>query len=126
MIESTALDAAMRDSGRQLIRRAARALANHLLHALAIPSQQIVVVVDHRQQLLDGAALGAGRRRAVVDPVLLAQAIEQPDIAQELEMPRDARLALADHLADLTDGQLGARKQREQPQPRRLGSRTQC
>jgi hypothetical protein len=58
--------------------------------------------------------------------VLLSQTIEQPDIAQEFEMPRDARLALADHLADLTDGQLGARKQREQPEPRGLGSGTQC
>ena len=68
---------------------------------------------------------GSGRRRAVVDPVLLAETIEQPDIAQELEMPRDARLALTDHLADLADRQLGAREQRKQAQPRRLGSRTQ-
>ena len=82
--------------------------------------------MDHRQQLLDRAALGPGRGRAVVDPVLLTETIEQPDIAQELEMPRDARLALADHLADLTDSQLGASKQRQQPEPRRLGSRTQC
>ena len=40
-------------------------------------------------------------------------------------MPRDARLALADHLADLTDRQLGTGEQREQPQPRGLGGRTQ-
>jgi hypothetical protein len=109
-----------------LIRRATRALANHLLHALAIPPQKVVVVVDHRQQLLDRAALGAGRRRAVVDPVLLSQTIEQSDIAQEFEVPRDTRLALADHLTDLTDGQLGAGKQREQPKARGLGGRTQC
>ena len=69
---------------------------------------------------------GAGRGRAVVDPVLLAETIQQPGIAEQLEMPRDARLALPDHLADLTDRQLGARQQREQPQPRGLGGRAQC
>ena len=38
-------------------------------------------------------------------------------------MSRDSRLALPNHFADLTDCQLGAREQRKQAQPRRLGGR---
>ena len=111
--------------GWQLIRRAPRSLANHLLHALAITPQQIVVVPDHGEQLLDGGALFTRRGRAVIDPVLFAQAIQQPDVAQELEMTRDPRLALPDDLADLAHRQLGPGEEREQAQPRRLGGRTE-
>jgi hypothetical protein len=57
--------------------------------------------------------------------MLLADATQQPGVAQKLEMARDPRLALANHFADLTDSELGAGEQREQPQPRRLGSRAE-
>src|SRR4051812_39380936 len=72
--------------GWQLIGRPAGALANHLLHTLAVTAQHVVVFANHREELLNGAALGPGRGRAVVDPVLLANATQQPGIAQELEM----------------------------------------
>jgi hypothetical protein len=40
-------------------------------------------------------------------------------------MTRDSRLALSEHLADLTDRQLGACEQREQTQPRWFGDRSE-
>ena len=40
-------------------------------------------------------------RDAVVDPVLLAKLFEQAGIAEQLQVPRDPRLALAEHLASV-------------------------
>jgi hypothetical protein len=110
---------------RQLIRGAAGAFANHAFHAFAVTPQQIVVLADQGEQLLDRAPLRTGRRRAVIHPVLFAKAIEQPGIAQELQVTRDARLTLADNLTDLADRQLCTREQRKQSQPRRFGGGAQ-
>jgi hypothetical protein len=107
---------------RQLIGGASCAFANDRFHAFAVTTQQVVVLADEREKLLDRAPLRAGRRRAVVDPVLLAKTIEQSGVAHELEVARDPRLALTHDLADLADRQLRPREQREQPQPRRFSS----
>src|SRR5690606_10061771 len=51
----------------------------------------------------------------------LPEAVEQAGIAQQLQMARDARLALAQDLRQLADGQLAVRAQHQQAQAGRLG-----
>ena len=64
-------------------------------------------------------------RQAIEDRASLAQAVEQPGLAQQLQMTRDARLALSENLRHLAHRQLGAGAEHENPQPSRLGDRTQ-
>ena len=45
-------------------------------------------------------------------------ALDQARLDQQLEVPGDARLRLAQDGDELADGQLGLGKQRQQPQPR--------
>ena len=64
------------------------------------------------------AALGP----AVEHPAALAEAVEQAGLGQDLEVARDARLALAQHLDQLAHRPLALGADREQAQPRRVGS----
>ena len=41
-------------------------------------------------------------------------------------MARDPRLALAEHLRELADGELHRAQQREDPKPRRIGKRPEA
>jgi hypothetical protein len=54
--------------------------------------------------------------------MLLAKPLQQPRVGQHLQMPRDARLALADDFADLADRQLTPGEQSQQPQSRGLSN----
>ena len=49
---------------------------------------------------------GPSAGHAVVDPVLFAEFLEQARVAQQLEVPRDARLALAEDLREFGDRKL--------------------
>ena len=72
---------------------------------------------------------GVGRTRlaqAIEDPAALAETVEQPGLAQQLQVTRYARLALPEDLGQLADGQFAAGTQHEEPQPGRLGHRAQC
>ena len=68
---------------------------------------------------------GLARAEPVEHPTPLARAVEQPGIAEELQMARDARLALTEDLRQFGDGQLPAGAQHEKAQPRRLRRRAQ-
>jgi pyruvate/2-oxoglutarate dehydrogenase complex dihydrolipoamide dehydrogenase (E3) component len=49
----------------------------------------------------------------------------KPGVAQDLHMPRDAWLALPQHLGELADRQLHPPQQREDPQPGRVRQSTE-
>ncbi len=55
----------------------------------------------------------------------LAESIEQTRVGQQLEVSRDARLALPEDLRDLADRKLGVSAQREDSQSRGLRNRLQ-
>ncbi len=80
--------------------RAARCTAqlDQRLGPGAVAQQVRIVRVEQREQ---AAQCRGGRtllRGAVVDPVLVAVAFEEPGLAEQLEVPGQARLALAENL----------------------------
>ena len=64
---------------------------------------------------------GAGRRRAVVDALLLAETLQETGLAQHAQVAGDTRLAVPQHPADLPDSELSVAEEREQAQARRVG-----
>ena len=63
--------------------------------------------------------------QAVVDKGAFRRPLEDARVDQQPQVAADARLALADHAADLGDGQLLTAQQRHEAQARRLGDRAQ-
>ena len=47
--------------------------------------------------------------------------LDQPCIGEDLQVPRHARLALAEHQRKLADGELEPADERHDPQPGRIG-----
>ena len=83
---------------------------------------------DHRVVRIKAREQSAGQAtglrlgwHTVVDPVLLAEPLQQAAIVEQLQVSRHARLALAEHLGQLGHGELAVREDGEQPQPGRLG-----
>lgn len=68
----------------------------------------------------------AGLGKAVEHPGALAEALDQAGVGQELEVARDARLALSQNLSELAHRPLAMRTDREQPEPAGLGRGTQA
>ena len=66
------------------------------------------------------AAFGAAVGEAEEDPGALAEAADEARFHHQLQMPADARLALAEHLGQVLDVQLAAREQRQDAQARGL------
>jgi len=58
-----------------------------------------------------------------VDPLPLAPPLDEPGIAQDLQVPGDARLALLQRLRHVRDTERGLGTQSEQPQPAGLTGR---
>ncbi len=88
----------------------------HRLDTLAVGPQHRIVKVDLRQQARHEIPAGTFHRRPVVHPVLLAEFLQQADVAKQLEMPRHARLALAEDLRQLGDRKLTLGEDGEQAQ----------
>ena len=59
----------------------------------------------------------AARRQPIMDPGPLAEPVEQPGIAQQLQMARNPRLALAEDVGELGHCQLALGAEQQQPQP---------
>ena len=64
---------------------------------------------------------GIGERQE--HPAAFLAPLEHAGIGEDLEMARDSRLALPEHLRQLADRQLHQPQQREDAQPRRVGKR---
>ncbi len=111
-----------RSRGNALTRGAATtAHREHPLHALTIAHQHGVVDVELLEQQAREAATVGIHRHTVVDPMLLAEALEQPAVVEKLEVPRHPRLALAEDLGELGNREFTTRQDGEQSQTRRLG-----
>ena len=80
--------------------------------------------VGRRFEALDDGrgerGLGAGSASRKIDPGALAEARDEPGLGHQLQMPADARLALAEDLGQVLDVQLAAGEQRQDAQARRL------
>ena len=95
------------------------------LQPLQIERERRILVGDgvdqHARQLGRLPLLG----KAVEGEGALAEPVEQPGVAQKLQVTRDARLALAQDLGQFGHRQFAMRAERQQPQPRGLGRRLQ-
>ena len=76
-------------------------------------------LVDEREQRLDPLRIGERQEH----PAALLAPLEHAGVGEDLEVARNARLALAEHLRQLADRQLHQPQQREDAQPRRIGER---
>ncbi len=73
--------------------------------------------VDQREHRLD--AVGFGQRQE--DPAAFLAALEGAGVGEDLEVPRNPRLALSQHLRQFADRQLHQAQQREDAQPGGIG-----
>ena len=71
---------------------------------------------DQARQLAAAPVLG----QPEVDPAALGRALDQAGLGQQLQMPADARLALAEDAGEVLDVELARRQQHQHAQPRRL------
>jgi hypothetical protein len=76
--------------------------------------------IEPPDQRLRDVGDAAAFAEAIERPASLAIAIDQPGLGQQLEMPRDARLRLAQDFREIGDGQLGFGEQRQDAQARAL------
>ena len=81
--------------------------------------------VEPAHELAHQGGIVAAGHQPEAGELRLAEALEQPALDQELEMPRDPRLALPQHMDVVADGQVLARRQRQDAQPRILRRRPQ-
>ena len=105
--------------GEEPLGLAAPRLAHRLEPPLVVTHGRIVAGQEPAQRAGDPgtiAVLGA----PIEHPAALAEPVEQARLGQDLEMARDARLALPHDLDQLAHGPLALRADREQPQARRI------
>ena len=125
-----------RDQRQQLVRRrrprrgiapgaTAGTLVEHALQALLVTREHRIVRVEQGEQLAGELAAVRVAGHPVVDPVLLAETLEQAAIVEQLEVAGDARLALAEDRRQLGHRELSPRKDGEQSQARGLRDRAQ-
>ena len=76
-------------------------------------------LVDERKQGLDPLRLGERQEH----PAALLAPLEHAGVRQNLQMTRNAGLALSQHLGQLTDRQLHQPEQRDDAQPGGIGER---
>ncbi len=105
-------------AGRRQIRHAIR---QHLVQAQPVQGKHGISFRNQGQQLPGTAGAAALQRDPVVNPVLLAKAVQEPCFKEHLQMSRHPRLALAQNAGQLAHGELSPRAQREQAQPGWLG-----
>ncbi len=90
-----------------------------------VARQQWIRALELPEQPLDESGRGATARQAVVHPLPLPQALDQPRLAEDFEMSRYPRLTLAHDLGDVGDAELARGAQSKQPQPCRLAGGSQ-
>jgi len=106
--------------------RAFGPLALHGSQSLAVEGQDGVAVGQQAEDAPGHHRAGTVQGDAIEHPASFAQAFEQAGLAQDLEMARDARLALAEDAHKVADRQVTARAQGEESQPGILAGGTQA
>ena len=71
--------------------------------------------------MLGDLAASSLRCQAEVDPAALGRPLHQPRLGEQLQVPADAGLALAQDAREVLHVELAMGQQRQQTQPRRLG-----
>ena len=95
------------------------------LGAAQVAHNQRVGAVDALQHQAGQLAALAGLGQAEIHPAAFRRALDQPRLGQQLEVPADARLALAEDARQVLDVELARRQQHQHAQPRGLGHRLQ-
>ncbi len=113
----------LRRIGLEIGRRRRRALLAHMLQPgmVGFLGAGIGQGGDGRAQFGAGAAVGG----AAEHPASFLEALHQPGLTQELEVPGDAGLALPHDLDQLADRQFGLAQQQQQAQPGGVAGGTQ-
>ena len=78
-----------------------------------------------RQGMDEKQAAKKAEKQAIEDARAVGESLHQPGVGHQLQMARDARLALIQHAGQLHDRQFLARQQRQHPQPGRLAGGAQ-
>ncbi len=82
---------------------------------LQIESDHGIILAACGDELAGECAGQAGLAETIKDPASLAEAVEQPGLAQELQVARHPRLALPEDLGQLADRELPACAKHDQP-----------
>ena len=102
--------------GGEILRRLLLARGAHGGQALAIERQIRIIRRQHAAEAACQARPGSRAGAPVEHPAAFAKAFEQAGVGEQLEVPRDARLALPEHLRELRHGPLALGADREQTQ----------
>ncbi len=96
------------------------ALCAHGGEPLAVAGERWIGGIEPGDKLPHQPGRPLALAQAKERPRALAEAVDQPGLRQEPQMPRDARLRLAQDLGEIGYRQLGFREQCEDPQAGRL------
>ena len=94
-----------------------------VVQPLAVSGEFGVGGVHPVQNRLHQTPLRLGAAKAVEHPGPVREALDQPGFAEQLQVARDARLAVAEDLHQFGDRQLLVGQQRQHAQPRRFARR---
>jgi hypothetical protein len=89
------------------------ALATDLFQPLEVPSQNCIIPWKNFTQLLREFSPAPTFREAIEHPCTLLRPLNEAGVAQQLQVPADARLALAEDLGHFGNRKLGAREKRQ-------------
>jgi hypothetical protein len=96
------------------------ALALQGVGPLPIAGDNAVGAIDEREDVERQTAAGRAVGNVEIGPAAFAEALDQPGLGQELQVPADARLALPEDHRQILDAQLTRGEQQQDAQARRL------
>ena len=105
---------------REIFLRGGSARGTHGRKPLAVARDGGVVGIEPRDQFARQRRAAAALAQPEERPGAFAEALDQPGLGQEPQMPGDARLRLAQNVGEVGDGQFGLGQQRDDAQPRLL------
>jgi len=109
----------------EVVGRPLGAAADHLLQALKIEADGRVVAGQRIDQGAGELRRGAVGGQPEIGPGALAHALDQAGLAEQLQVARDPRLALAEDPGEVGDGEVAVGAERQQPKPGRLARRAE-
>ena len=108
----------------EIILCALRARLLQRLQAPVVPLENRIAAIGRGQDRAHQRYVSALPAQPEIGPGAFLVAIDQPGFAEQLQMPGNARLRLAEDLGQIGDGQIAGRKKEKKPQtrgfPRRL------
>ena len=105
--------------------RRGRARGAHRGEPPAVAHHDRIGRIEPPDQRLRDVGDAAALAEAIERPASLAEAIDQAGFGEQLQMPRDARLRLAQDLGEVGDREVGLGEQRQDAQARALAGGAQ-